>query len=382
MLWYQNVKTLPKELIHTRFDPPRKYAGRWGAIRLHDGKLFDMIVGNIYNVQEDTPEVLKQGLWQHINTAVSNMPRRAAKAIAGDFNGDIGPRHPQDTLIGKAYPHYDEGSNSQHLIAFMSANRFKAPHTFHPTVVGTCEGWHGQTFWGTGTPRPDHILLTEELRVHRSSVEIARGYLLKPGEGLEMRDHVPIGCSFQYLACFSVREREPVTKWQAKRMRLACDDIVFRTEFMKETDEWVEHNASHVIELSAQDDPGPAWEYMHDGLYDIARKHFVAPLSSIDKVGFHKLPLTSWSREKHTEYLHYRTRDVCIVSLLTKASHDSLPELSFVHGEMLSLPSTCTNKSLPLVIKIKNANEKKWLRVLVKQLSFGTIRKFGTKAGS
>ena len=116
-----------------------------------------------------------------VNNDVGKMPKRAPKIAAGDSEGDIGPQSPEDVPIGRAYPHHDDSDRSQCLFAFMHVHRLKAPHTFHPTVVGTCEGWHGRTYWGNRTSRPDRILVLESHTLPKSAVEYARGYVMKPG---------------------------------------------------------------------------------------------------------------------------------------------------------------------------------------------------------
>ena len=192
-----NVKTLPRDMIVQRYDQEHTTAGRYGAIRPRTGPDQFLAIVNIHAPQENTPTQKKDKIWEHIHTMIQKIPSRCCMITTGDFNGDVVAGEDQQ-LIGDLYHREPVSENGGYLTALAHASGLSVPHTWTTELRGTYDGWAGETFFGKGNTRIDHILTSEYALAKDEFVDVARGYFFITGGGTALNNHVPIGLTISY----------------------------------------------------------------------------------------------------------------------------------------------------------------------------------------
>ena len=115
----------------------------------------------------------------------------------GDFNGDVVVAEEQQ-LIGTLYHRETVSENGEYLTSLARAYGLCIPHTWTTELRGVYDGWAGETFFGKGNTRIDHILVSEYALTNAEFVDVARGYFFITGDGTALNNHVPISLTVSY----------------------------------------------------------------------------------------------------------------------------------------------------------------------------------------
>ena len=88
--------------------------------------------------------------------------------------------------------------------------------------------------------------------------------------------------------------RPRTIRWQQQRMRMAGNDIKYRESFLEDILGWVKDNQDVKENYTEDLSPSACWKFVHEEIYDIAKKHFEAKANT---------PKASWMSPETFELL-------------------------------------------------------------------------------
>ena len=273
------------------FEPPKEYAGRFGAVRLVRGDVdFCPIV--VYQYPEPHPPRAERQrqranrLWQYISGFIDKLPHRCVPVLILDANGHTGLMRVQgataaidSSAVGNSGGEL-ENFNGHALRALLEQQHMCAVNTFGRPGFDC-----GSTFYGTnqrGT-RVDYICLPQSLlcdvsrvRVHTDKAKKLQWHVC-PG----LRDHVPMSMEFKHALSYDSHTKLAFNRFDRDRLANAALTGAGRHEFLKTVDA----KCAQALQQLGTSHPRPAvvWRHLQQTMHEATSQHFSASSSRRDR---------------------------------------------------------------------------------------------------